>query len=77
MSPEQVRGQDVDKRTDVWAFGCVLYEMLTGHRAFAGSTWSDCMAAVLDREPDWSLLPPGTPREIRALLGRCLQKDRV
>ena len=60
MSPEQVRGQDVDTRTDMWAFGCVLYEAITGRRAFEGSTWSDCMAAVLDREPDWSRLPSHT-----------------
>ena len=77
MSPEQVRGQDVDTRTDVWAFGCVLYEMLTGRQAFAGSTWSDCMAAVLERDPDWSLLPSPISAETRALLRRCLQKDRT
>jgi serine/threonine-protein kinase len=77
MSPEQVRGQDVDARTDVWAFGCVLYEMLAGRRAFDGSTSSDCMSAVLEREPDWSLLPSQTSSETRALLRRCLQKDRT
>ena len=76
MSPEQARGEELDTRTDAWAFGCVLYEMLTGHRAFAGATWSDCVAAVLEREPDWSQLPPAVPEEIRALLRRCLLKDR-
>ena len=77
MSPEQVRGEDVDKRTDVWALGCVLFELLTGRRAFGGGTASDCIAAVLEREPDWSALPLATPVSIRALLRRCLQKDRA
>jgi serine/threonine protein kinase/Tol biopolymer transport system component len=76
MSPEQARGQAVDKRTDVWAFGCVLYEALTGRRAFAGGTMSDTFAAVLDREVDWERLPAGTPAGLRSLLRRCLQKDR-
>jgi eukaryotic-like serine/threonine-protein kinase len=75
MSPEQARGQSVDKRTDIWAFGCVLYEMLTGKSAFAGSTPSDTLAAVLRSEPDWSLLPPETPPEIERMLERCLRKD--
>ena len=57
MSPEQARGQAVDKRTDIWAFGCVLYEMLTGHAAFPGETVSDTIAAILEREPDWAALP--------------------
>jgi serine/threonine-protein kinase len=75
MSPEQARGQSVDKRADIWAFGCVLYEMLTGRSAFAGSTPSDTLAAVLRTEPDWSLLPPETPPQIRRILERCLRKD--
>ena len=61
MSPEQARGQPVDKRTDIWAFGCVLYEMLTGRVAFAGDTVSDTIAKILEREPDWSALPAATP----------------
>jgi Tol biopolymer transport system component len=75
MSPEQARGKAVDKRTDIWAFGCVLYEMLAGRRAFRGETISDTIAAVLEREPDWQILPPTTPAKIRELLRRCLQKD--
>ena len=75
MSPEQARGQAVDKRADIWAFGCVLYEMLTGRVAFAGATGSDTIAAVLQREPDWDALPPSTPAVVRRLLERCLEKD--
>jgi hypothetical protein len=75
MSPEQARGRAVDKRTDIWAFGCVVYEMLTGSRAFPGETMSDAIAAILEREPDWQLLPSGTPRGVRRLLQRCLEKD--
>jgi eukaryotic-like serine/threonine-protein kinase len=75
MSPEQARGQAVDKRTDIWAFGCVLYEMLTGQIAFRGETISDTIAAVLDREPNWTALPAATPWTIRRLLQRCLEKD--
>jgi len=75
MSPEQVRGRSVDKRVDIWAFGCVLFEMLTGTRVFAGDTASDTMAAVLERDPDWTRLPPATPPPIRRLLRRCLEKD--
>src|SRR5205085_1514887 len=75
MSPEQARGKSVDKRTDIWAFGVVLYEMLTGSRLFLGETVSDTLAAVLTREPDWSLLPPGTPRGARRALQRCLERD--
>ena len=75
MSPEQARGKFVDKRTDIWAFGCVLYEMLTGRRVFAGETVSDTIALILEREPDWSALPAATPTAIRRLLQRCLEKD--
>lgn len=75
MSPEQARGQSVDKRTDIWAFGCVLYEMLTGRAAFARSTLSDTIAAVLDREPDWQLLPPSGPATVWRLIRHCLAKD--
>jgi eukaryotic-like serine/threonine-protein kinase len=74
MSPEQVRGKTVDRRADIWAFGCVLYEMLTGRRAFEGDEASDVLAAVIKSDPDWSALPPGTPPRLRALLQRCLQK---
>ena len=76
MSPEQARGQAVDKRTDVWAFGCVLYEMLTGRRAFSGDTISDTIAAILNREPDWTALPPTLPPAVHRLVRRCLQKDQ-
>jgi len=75
MSPEQARGKAIDKRTDVWAFGCLVYEMLTGRAAFAGDTLSDTIAAILGREPDWSALPAATPPLIRRLLLRCLDKD--
>jgi Tol biopolymer transport system component len=75
MSPQQARGQVVDKRADIWAFGCVLYEMLTGRVAFAGETVSDTIGKILEREPDWSALPPTTPAVIRRLLHRCLTKD--
>ena len=77
MSPEQSRGHAVDKRTDIWAFGCVLYEMLTGHAVFAGETLSDTLAAVLKQEPDWQALPADTPAGIRSVLRHCLKKDRV
>jgi hypothetical protein len=75
MSPEQARGQDVDRRTDIWAFGVVLYEMLAGHRPFEGETVSDTMAAVLRGEPDWGRLPGDTPPALRTLLRRLLEKD--
>ena len=75
MSPEQARGKAVDKRTDIWAFGCVLYEMLTARPAFRGETVSDTIAAILEREPDWSAAPAQTPLSIRRLLQRCLEKD--
>jgi Tol biopolymer transport system component len=75
MSPQQARGQVVDKRADIWAFGCVLYEMLTGRVAFAGETVSDTIGKILEREPDWSALPPTTSVVIQRLLRRCLAKD--
>src|ERR1700739_4173231 len=77
MSPEQARGKSVDKRTDIWAFGCVLYELLTGKQAFEGETVTDIIAKVLQGEPDWQLLSGATPLQIRNLLRRCLQKDRT
>jgi serine/threonine-protein kinase len=76
MSPEQARGSAVDKRSDLWAFGALLYEMLTGARLFEGATISDTLAAVLKTEPDWARLPQGTPLSVRRLLRRCLEKDR-
>jgi Tol biopolymer transport system component/tRNA A-37 threonylcarbamoyl transferase component Bud32 len=75
MSPEQARGKAVDKRADIWAFGCVLYEMLTGRRAFARETVADTLAAVIEREPDWTALPPATPAGVRRVLTRSLEKD--
>jgi len=76
MSPEQAKGRPADKRSDVWAFGCVLYEMLTGRRAFEGEDVSDTLAAVLRGEPDWTLLPRELPPAIRLLVQHCLAKDR-
>src|SRR4030095_406333 len=73
MSPEQARGRPLDKRTDVWAFGCVLYEMLTGRKAFERETVSDRLARVLERAVDWDALPAPCPPRIRELLRRCLQ----
>jgi eukaryotic-like serine/threonine-protein kinase len=75
MSPEQAKAKSVDRRADIWAFGCVLYEMLTGKMAFSGETVTDTLAAVIRAEPDWSLLPSATPTRVRVLLQRCLQKD--
>ena len=75
MSPEQARGQTVDRRTDVWAFGCCLYECLTGQRAFSGDTFTDTLAAILDRDPKWSVLSGSVPDGVRRLLRRCLAKD--
>jgi eukaryotic-like serine/threonine-protein kinase len=75
MSPEQARGKAVDRRADIWAFGCVLYEMLAGKMAFRGESATDTLAAVIRGEPDWSRLPSSTPPRVRALLQRCLQKD--
>jgi serine/threonine-protein kinase len=75
MSPEQAEGKTLDRRTDIWSFGCVFYEALTGRRAFAGKTVSDTIEFILEREPDWKALPAKTPLKIRDLLRRCLQKD--
>jgi serine/threonine-protein kinase len=75
MSPEQAKGSPCDRRADIWAFGCVLYEMLTGKTAFGGDTVTDTLAAVLKNEPDWLLLPAATPPRIRVLLLRCLDKE--
>jgi len=75
MSPEQARGEPVDRRTDIWAFGCVLFEMLTGRRAFAGDTPQETLAEVLERDVNWDSLPPGTPANVRRLLGRMLIKS--
>jgi serine/threonine protein kinase/Tol biopolymer transport system component len=75
MSPEQARGRRVDRRADLWAFGCVLYEMLSGRPAFGGETITDVLAAVVSRDPDWSALPAATPHGVRRLLERCLDRD--
>jgi eukaryotic-like serine/threonine-protein kinase len=75
MSPEQAKGKAVDRRADIWAFACVLYEMLSGKMAFSGETVSDTLAAVIRAEPDWAQLPAATPIRVRVLLQRCLQKD--
>ncbi|HTD51598.1 MAG TPA: protein kinase, partial [Thermoanaerobaculia bacterium] len=75
MSPEQARGKTVDRRTDIWSFGCLLYEALTGRRAFDGPTASDCLVAILEREPAWERLPARTPPPVRRLIQRCLEKD--
>jgi serine/threonine protein kinase len=75
MSPEQAKGKPVDKRADIWAFGCVLYEMLAGCRAFEGETVSETLADVMKSEPRWDALPPETPPQVRTLVHRCLEKD--
>ncbi|HEV2063317.1 MAG TPA: serine/threonine-protein kinase, partial [Thermoanaerobaculia bacterium] len=75
MSPEQARGKETDRRADIWAFGCVLFEMLSGKRAFPGDSVPDILLAILDREPDWNALPAATPERVRELLRRCLEKD--
>ena len=75
MSPEQARGQPLDQRTDIWAFGCVLYETLSGRSAFGGGTISDTIVRILDREPDWDAVPRVTPRPVRELLRHCLRKE--
>jgi serine/threonine protein kinase len=77
MAPEQVRGRSIDKRADIWAFGCVLYEMLTGRQAFAGEDATDILARIVQGEPDWGALPSKTPSKIRQLIARCLTKDPV
>ncbi len=76
MSPEQAKSKSVDKRTDIWAFGCILFECLTGKRAFEGETASETIASILKGEPEWNELPAATHMDIRALIRRCLQKDR-
>ena len=76
MSPEQARGKSVDRRSDIWAFGVVLYEMLTGTRAFHGEAVADCLAKIIERNPDYDALPPDVPPSIRQLVFRCLEKDQ-
>ena len=75
MAPEQARGKAADKRADIWAFGVLLYEMLTGRQAFPGEDTAHVLARVIERDPDWTLLPPTTPPGVVRLLGRCLEKD--
>src|SRR5688572_20457571 len=75
MAPEQARGKPVDKRADIWAFGVVLYEMLTGRRAFDGESVTDVIAAIIHKDVDWSALPAATPPAVRTVLRQCLQKD--
>jgi serine/threonine protein kinase len=75
MSPEQARGKAVDRRTDIWAFGCLLFECLSGHPAFQGETVSDVIARILEREPDWSAIPASAPTRLRDVVQRCLTKD--
>ncbi|MEJ2701436.1 MAG: protein kinase [Sedimentisphaerales bacterium] len=75
MSPEQARGNETDHRTDVWSFGCIMYQMLTAHLPFEGETATDTLARIIEREPDWERLPKNTPTEIRTLLRYCLEKD--
>jgi len=77
MSPEQARGKEMDKRTDIWSFGCLLYELLSGKQAFAGETVTDTIAKILQGEPDWTAFPANTPAQLCSLLRRCLQKDRT
>jgi serine/threonine protein kinase len=77
MSPEQAKGRAADRRSDIWAFGCVLFEMLAGTRAFAGETLAEVVAAVMKNEPDWRALPAESPPILRSLVGRCVRKDPV
>ncbi len=76
MSPEQARGKSVDKRTDVWSFGCVLYEALTGRKAFDGETVTDVLGAIVNLEPDWKALPDGLHPALHRVLRRSLEKKR-
>src|SRR5436309_13145066 len=75
MTPEQAKGRNVDRRADIWAFGVVLYEMLTGRMLFSGETASETMAAMMMKEPDWNTLPADSPARVRGLLHRCLTKE--
>jgi serine/threonine protein kinase/tetratricopeptide (TPR) repeat protein len=75
MSPEQARGKETDHRTDIWSFGCIMYQMLTGRLPFEGETATDTLARIIEREPDWQALPKNTPENVRILLRRCLEKD--
>ncbi len=75
MSPEQARGKAVDKRADIWAFGVVLFEMLSGRSLYTGETVTDVIAGIVTGEPDWSRLPAATPAALRRLIARCLEKD--
>src|SRR6185369_5670477 len=75
MPPEQAKGKPVDRRADLWSFGCVFFEILTGRRPFEGETISDVLARIIERDPDWTALPATTPGSIRTLLRRCLEKD--
>ena len=77
MSPEQARGLPIDTRTDIWAFGCVLFEMLTGRKAFGGDSTSDSISRILEGEPEWHTLPNSTPAGARELLQKCLRKDQA
>ena len=76
MSPEQAAGKDLDTRSDIWSFGCVLFESISGKRVFRGQTITEILAAVMEREPPWEMLPDATPRPVQSLLRRCLRKDR-